>query len=261
MQGSGSPDVKTLLGYRSRTDYTIPHVWILLPVLNYLFWAALPWVIFLGALSGNSISSYSPVLGSLVAAGLLASVTSAYPVYLLMNRRNTHFAREKALFGEVLAGLGDKVRPEDANAQLSLSSTYRYYAWLAESSGEKSALFQAFLAMIPYVGWLFLLFSLVFLTDDWKEHEKREDFMVQELNKTLSVMGYPAVSARLRQSQVRYRSTALFVLLSIFTLGLVELVWLYLSMGDPREHLEFHNYLEGSLATLAPQIGAGETLA
>ncbi len=260
MQISGQPDFNTLLNYRSRTDYPVPAVWIVLPMANYLVWAIFPWVIFLGVIGGMSITQLSPVLGVLGGAGLLSATASAYVVYMLANRRNTHFAREQALFGGVLAILRARVHPEDTNAQVSLASTHRYHAWLAESSGEKSAILQALLALIPYLGWVCLVLELLLLSDDWKDHEIREDLMVQELNRTLGIMGFTPVPTRLRPSLVRHRSTALLFVLSILTVGLVEIVWLYSSIGDPREHFEFHIHLEGSLASLSSlEAGSGGT--
>src|SRR6266540_2092187 len=210
-------EIEALLSLRPRTDYHISGKWLLAAVGNYLIWATLPWIILLGFVGGVPLAIIGPVLVILGTVGLIASASSAYLVYLLVNRRNTHFAREQAVFGSALDILRTKVRPDDMNAQASLVNNYRYYQWLGETSGEKSAILQSLLTLVPYLGWLFLTFELLPLCDDWKEHEVREDYMIQDVNRTLGLIGSHFLPARLRPSPVRFRSGVLYLILSIVT--------------------------------------------
>jgi len=242
-------EIETLLGYRARTDHHISERLLVAPILTYLILAVMPWIL-LGAFGQIPLEIVDVILIVLGTVGLFASASSAYLVYLLVNRRNNHFARERAMFGNVLEILRAKVPPSDANGQWRLSNNYRCYQWLGESSGERSAILQALLVLIPYLGWFLLMFELLLLTDDWKEHEFREDYMIQEVKGTLGMLGLYQLPNRLRPSPIRSRNAAVYLILSIFTIGVAELVWLYLSTSDPYEHFEFHSHFEFPLAGL-----------
>ena len=243
-------DIESLLAYRPRTDYRISERWLLAPISNYLIWGILPWTFVIGLFLQLPPDVLGAVRIGLIILGLLASALSAQLVYLLVNRRNNHFAREQATFRNLLDILGPKVPVNDENGQWRLMNNYRCYKWLSEYCGEKSAILQALLTLIPYAGWVILMSELLLLTDDWKEHEIREDYMIQEVNGTLGFLGLYLLPNRLRPSILRFRSSVLFLLLSIFTLGLGTLVWLYLSIRDPYEHFEYHSHFEFPLAGL-----------
>ncbi len=228
----------------------MPERLLIAPVLTYLILAVAPWVLVVGVFGQIPLDLIDATLITLVTVGIFSSAFSAYLVYLLVNRRNNHFGREQAMFGHVLDLLRAKVNPGDVNGQWRLANNYRCYQWLSESSSERSAVMQALLVLIPYLGWFLLMFELLLLTDDWKEHEFREDYMVQEINGTMGMLGLYQLPPRLRLSPVRSRSSAVYLVISIFTLGLAELVWLYLSTSDPYEHFEYHSHLEFPLAGL-----------
>ena len=245
---SPQEEIEALLNYRPRTDYKISGKWLLAPVGNYLLMGAILLVLFLELSGQLPADVFEVVLATLATMTLVAFAATAYLVYLLVNRRNVHFAREQAMFGSVVEILRGKVRPDDANAQASLASNYQCYYWLSERSGERSAILEALLSP---VGWVLMMFELLFLGEDWKEHEKREDYMIQEVNRTLSFLGYYVLPTRLRPSQVRLRDSAVWLVLTLFTLGIAELVWFYNAVEDPLEHFEFHSHLEFPMAGLS----------
>jgi len=210
----------------------------------------MPWVFLIGILGPVPPDILDIALVIFLFGALFSSAASAYLIYLLVNRRNNHLAREQAMFRDVLDILRPKVPVNDPNAQWRLTNNYRCYQWLSDSSGESSAILRSLLFLIPYVGWVFLMGELLFLTDDWKEHEIREDYMIQEVNGTLGMLGLYTLPNRLRPSSLRFRSSAVYLILSIFTLGLASLVWLYVSISDPYEHFEYHSHFEFPLVGL-----------
>jgi len=121
-------EIETLLGYRARTDHHISERLLVAPILTYLILAVMPWIV-IGTF-GQTPLEIVDILIVLVTVGLFASAFTAYLVYLLVNRRNNHFAREQAMFGNVLEILRAKVPPSDANGQWRLSNNYRCYQWL-----------------------------------------------------------------------------------------------------------------------------------
>src|SRR5712692_8185930 len=107
-------EIETLLGYRARTDHHISERLLVPPILTYLILAVMPWIV-IGAFGQTPVEIIDVILIILGSVGLFASSSSAYLVYLLVNRRNNHFAREQAMFGNVLEILRARVSPSDAN--------------------------------------------------------------------------------------------------------------------------------------------------
>jgi hypothetical protein len=263
MQSSTPEGLEALLGYRARTDHRISSNWLLAPILLYPSAIATIWILFLGLPAPDWVVSV--VFGVMVTTVLVSAAGTAYLVHSIVDRRNVHFAREQALFARVLEILRGKIRPDDISGQSSLASNYQCFYWYAGSCGERSAVLGALLILIPFLsllvlnpilslisflGWFLMMFELLFVSSDWNEHERREDYMVQEFNRTLAIVGSLPLPGRLRPSQVRSRNSALFLVLSIFTLGIGLIPWLYISIDDPHEHFEYHSHLEFPFAGL-----------
>src|SRR5712692_3568432 len=107
-------EIETLLGYRARTDHHISERLLVAPILTYLILAVMPWIV-IGAFGQTPVEIIDVILVVLGTARLFASASSAYLVYLLVNRRNNHFAREQAMFVNVFDVHRAKVPPSDAN--------------------------------------------------------------------------------------------------------------------------------------------------
>ncbi len=236
---------------REKTDATLPNSWLLTPIASYVIWA------FVAALVGTSgilgIGSLAYALTILGLAGFFLSTGTAYLVFRLVNRRNNHFAREQALLWQSLERVRSSVKPIDMNAQMALNWADRNFGRLAETSGERSAVLWALLTLIPYAGWLVLIVVLSFLSDDMNGHKIREENVVQDLNGYFRTVGSPGLPLPLHRSRHLF---VLYAVLSIVTLGVFSLFWLYESMTAPLGHFQYHLALEDSLAkSLLPPTG------
>jgi hypothetical protein len=107
--------------------------------------------------------------------------------------------------------------------------------------GERSAVLFAFLVFLyglPYVGlvgFISLLYSFYFLQRDWRLHDEREYRFFQEIVSACGPLGVP--SSLSHTKGIPKRSTALYIVGAIFTLGIFVIYWVYTLINDPNYHL------------------------
>jgi len=283
---------ESLFKDRERTDFVPPDIWILIPIANYALWSLIALLPVLTGAAGLSQLTISLAILELV--GFLLSTTTGYLVYTLVNRRNTHMAREQALFAETLDSIKSRTRSDDLKTLFPLSSAEHYFSQLVQGSGERSAFLWGLLAALPYAGWLALIFFLWFLSDDWKKHEVKEELLLQDLDRSLVASGRQPVPRRERPSHfgnaaaflvvslisLGVASVGLFSALVILTLtslglfpsgslGLESLVVLFVGLGslgavltyqlnraisDPVPHFQHHQRLESALSNLTANL-------
>src|SRR5262245_15770712 len=104
-------EIEALLGSRARTDHRISERLLIGTILTNLQLVFNPLILLNGAFSQFSFEIIDATLIVLVTVGFFSSALSAYFVYLIVNRRNNHLAREQAMFGDVLQLLRAKVQP------------------------------------------------------------------------------------------------------------------------------------------------------
>src|SRR5213593_315267 len=183
LQDPGQPTLESLVAARPRTDSVVPELWISVPITTFFFWALIAVVIATDSDSAFSnltvplgILTFSfNLLGILEMTGLLLSAATAYLVYMLVNRRNIHVAREQAVLAKTLDWAMFRTKQDDLKTLLPLNSAEHGFAELVQSSGEKSGILWGMLSMIPFVGWLAMVYVLSFLSGDLKKHELREE--------------------------------------------------------------------------------------
>ena len=254
MTASTLQEATVLLEARTRTDYDIPPKWAWGSVASYVIWTAIPIIVYLDR--GRSGTQLAIPLGILGLAGFLSSTLSSYLVYRLVNRRNTHFAREEAFLWKTLDTVKSKTPQTDMRTLLPLSSAEQGLAQLSETGREHSAILWALLTLIPYIGWVAMIYVLAFLSNDIRKHELREDLVLEDLGRVLKTQG--GQDLPMRQRRVPNRSIPLHVLLSIATLCVFLLVWLYQLVKDPQAHFEYHRSFEEVLPGF--QLGTGQSV-
>ncbi len=237
------PDLSSLVGMRNRTDVEIDRAWLALALVNYIVWVTFPVLYFI-------VESLAPPLLALLAIviGLIGVATSsglAYLVYLLVNVRNQHFAREQALLMDGLRLAKSKTPEGNLTALLPLDSAGQTLQTLVHDEGEKSAVLLALLALIPYFGTVVLIFTLATLSRDMQRHERREEMILDDLDRGVKESSFlPLVR---RSGFIPRRRVAALVVVSVLTLGAFTLFWLYLAIEDLRPHFEYHVRFETSL--------------
>jgi len=97
---------------------------------------------------------------------------------------------------------------------------------------EKNAVLWLLLSFfVPFVS----VYIYHFLTMDFYNHERREDRFLEALNRCFEKLGISAITYR-RVRIMQHRNTILYLILSIITLGIFALYWVYVLTNDPNNH-------------------------
>jgi hypothetical protein len=199
------------------------------------------------------------VMGSFATVAALASlallVAYLYLLYQLINRRNQHFRRQRLLARDLIALLREtgKDRNTDVGPFVTAMETVTRSMELDE--GEKSPALWVVLSIIPVVNIIASLYIFYFLTRDYYRHERREDHFLEDLTKALDRLGISYAYRRVRP--IPERSFALYLILTIITLGLFAIYWIYTLIQDPNQHFTEHLHHEDTLISGLDALQAG----
>jgi uncharacterized membrane protein len=251
---------------RVMTDTRVSPLWMLLPVVAAvlgLIWAsiiiafAFSWY----ATSGTAYPYNMPAVGLFagttvfVLLGFLALyVAFLYVVYLLIRRRNQHFARQQRFFADLAVALREAASRKGANVEAYLGSMEATSRQAQIEETEKSAVLWVILYVIPVVNVIAGLYILYFLTGDFFKHERREDGMLSDATRALYALG--ATFSFNRYNGIPSRSFVLYFILSIVTFGLFIFYWEYVLIQDPNNHFNNHvQYEDALLQSISPLLG------
>ena len=89
---------------------------------------------------------------------------------------------------------------------------------------------------------------------DFYRHERREDGFWEDASRALNRLGVNFSVPR-RTETVPDRSFVLYLILSVITVGLFGIYWVYVMLKDPNEHFKYHIHAESQLmSTLEPAL-------
>jgi hypothetical protein len=246
---------------RAETDSTMSVAWVivyLLPIIAAFVWVSVIIVSVisnLGAFITNSTATGQPVstaqvpldLASVVDLFLLVMVISlvAYLVliYLLVKRRNAHFKRQIFLFEDLINTAKVVAARKNIDTGVKLASLDRTVREVKSEEIIKDAVLWAILsALTGIIVW----YVWYFLMKDFYKHETREDGFWDDFIRTLENLGIK-FSVPQRKRPMPDRSFALYLVLTIITLGFFGIYWLYVLLTDPNEHFGYHVQIENAM--------------
>jgi hypothetical protein len=176
-------------------------------------------------------------------AGLVNFVVSIVFTYLLVNRRGTHFKRQKFLSEDIIAAVDSLAKTKNVEVETGLMSLERSVREANAEETEKSAILWAILsAFVPFVQ----LYVYYFLMKDFYRHERREDGFWEDAGRALNKLGV-SFSVPRRTEAMPYRSFVLYLILTIVTVGLFGVYWFFVLLKDPNEHFKYHIKAESQL--------------
>ena len=177
--------------------------------------------------------------------GLIYFAVTTVLTYLLVNRRNTHFKRQKFLSEDIMTMIGSLTKTKDAGVETRLLSLERSVREANAEETDKSAILWAILsALVPFVQ----LYVYYFLMKDFNMHERREDGFWEDLSRTLNKLDV-SFSVPQRAEAMPFRSFVLYLILTIVTMGLFGVYWCFVLLKDPNEHFKYHIEAESLLLT------------
>jgi hypothetical protein len=182
--------------------------------------------------------------------GLVNFIVSTVFTYLLVNRRSTHFKRQKLLSEDILAAVNSLAKTKNVEAKANLLTLERSVRETNSEGAEKSAILWAILsALIPFL----LLYVYYFLMKDFYMHERREDGFWEDLSRTLKKLDVNFSVPR-RTEPIPYRSFVLYLIMTIVTVGLFLVYWFFGMLKDPNEHFKYHMETENHLLAILEPV-------
>ncbi len=250
---------------RASADARMTIWWIgvyLIPIVASITWT----VVFVTALISYIISvfptastsaqlppfPFTPLL-SAATAGLCAAVIASFIlfvvlIYRLVRRRNHHFRRQILLFEDIGATIRKITTKKGIDAEFDLGALDRAVKEIRaeETESEKSAMLWALFSPFNPIAILYVYY---FLMKDFNKHERREDALWAETRRILDKAGIK-LEIPARTNPLLERSFALYMILTIITLGLFGIYWLYALLKDPNTHFEYHAKMEDQVVSV-----------
>ena len=211
-------------------------------------------------------------LVSLVA--IIFAIINFYVLYKWIKRRNEHFKRQLMVYRDIMSLLREisRERGIDISTQIALINREISEAEIKET--KKNAVLWAILVLLsgnwispilppicmvilyvypvlPPIG-IVNLYIYHFLTKDFFVHERREDRIVTRIQEALGILG--TRFAYRRYYEIPHRNTILYAILTIITLGIFSLYWVYVITKDPNEHFLEQRRWEDAVVSAIEQL-------
>jgi predicted permease len=181
---------------------------------------------------------------------LLSFIATIILTYKLIKRRNTHFKRQSFLFEDIVAAMRAIAEKKGIDVNVELSSCERTVREAKAEETEKGAVLWAILSAIIFLAQWYVYY---FLMKDFYKHERREDGFWEDLRRTLDKCGV-TFSAPRRMEATPDRSFVLYLILTIITLGLFGIYWIYVLLKDPNQHFRYHMQIEDQLLSTLESV-------
>ena len=247
---------------RNKTDTHMTTWWTtvyLIPIIATITWA----IIFIAALIAYIITLFQlppttteippfPLTAELAAAttGLYIAIIASFILFIiltykLIKRRNHHFKRQILLFEDITATIKKAATKKEIDTEYDIGTLERTLKEIKaeETESEKSTMLWTILATINPLA---LLYVWYFLMKDFHKHEKREDTLWTQVSQILNKTGIK-LETPTRTDPLLERSFALYLILTIITLGLFGIYWLYTLLKDPNTHFTHHTKIEDQI--------------
>lgn len=182
-------------------------------------------------------------MGFLWLASIIGFIASIILVYKLVKRRNTHFRRQIFLFEDVIAAVRAIAAKKGVDVEVGLTSCERTVREIKAEETEKGAVLWAILSAFIFIADWYVRY---FLMRDFYKHERREDGFWSDMSRVLDRCGVKFSVPR-REEALPKRSFVLYLILTIITLGLFGIYWIYVLLKDPNQHFKYHLRIEDQL--------------
>ncbi|HJR19378.1 MAG TPA: DUF4234 domain-containing protein [Actinomycetota bacterium] len=178
---------------------------------------------------------------------LTFGIYSAYGTYKLVERRHLHAQRRLAFQSYLWHALNARAealgKKEEVQEGLdNLSRIYQQMEAFERRNKREPVLWMILRLVVTVVG----AYINHFLNKDLRFYDEWEASFAANTEWVMSRLGYP-VQVPQRRQPVRDRSTGLYVLLSIVTLGISTLYWRYVTMMDGNGHFDDDAAVEDAL--------------
>lgn len=195
-------------------------------------------------------AAFVPLMGLSWILIFVSFIVQIVLIYKLVKRRNTHFRRQSFLFEDVVNAIRDLAAKKGVDVQIPISSCERIIREAKAEETEKNAVLWAILSAIIFIASWYVYY---FLMKDFYKHERREDGFWEDISRALAACGITMPLPR-REAPIPDRSFILYLILTIITLGIFGIYWLYVLIKDPNEHFKYHIIVEDQLLRLLESV-------
>lgn len=259
---------------RSETDRLMSTAWVLVPIITIIIViiGILVFVVVISSLFAffgpqpprpdillpGFFPFFFPFFVIFPVLGIASVIIYAYLTYTLIKRRNTHFTRQWRLTEDLLNLVKSVASRKGANVDTPVSSAERTFRDMRFEEGEKPAVLWTILIFVPLVNVIAGLYILYFLTRDFRRHENREDNLLEDLARAFGQLNITAMTRR--QKPIPERNYVLYLVLTIITLGIFGIYWLYTLIQDPNNHFRSHIQVEDELLSKLSALAAPSSI-
>ncbi len=237
---------------RSGTDKRLSQLWAFTPLLFFALaasFAVAGLLMWEWEIPAKITMTHAIFIAVMALTGIIGAILLLILIYKLIRRRNEHFKRHQLLEEDIIRVLTSSAGRKRAKIEDKLASIERSSREAKLTEKEQPAFLWAILCFfIPFVA----LYVGYFLMRDLYRHERREDFFLEDLEKTAG----PIVALELPR---RFRSTpdrniVLYIALTILTVGLFGIYWLYTLIVDPNNHFDHQVKWENKLLSSLSKV-------
>jgi len=151
---------------------------------------------------------------------------------------------------DLIAAINSLAKTKKVEVEASLLPVERTVREANVEETEKSAILWSVLsAFVPFVQ----LYVYYFLMKDFYRHEHREDGFWEDLSRTMNKLDINFSVPR-RTEAMPYRSFVLYLILTIITVGLFGVYWVYVLLKDPNDHFKYHVEAESQLLSALESV-------
>jgi magnesium-transporting ATPase (P-type) len=197
-------------------------------------------------------ASFAFLYGLLIIVYVASLVLNLVLIYKLVNRRNTHFKRQIFLFEDLVAAVKATATKKGVDVEIGLASCDRTVREVKADETEKNAMLWAILSAFIFLAIWYVWY---FLMKDFYKHERREDGFWEDIGRAMDKCGIKFSSPK-RTEPLAERSFALYLVVSIITLGLFGIYWMYVLIRDPNQHFKYHIQIEDQLLSTLETVTA-----
>ncbi len=234
---------------REETDRVVSVAWVVAPILAVVAFVVIVLIAFAlpilapGFLAFNLSTAlffggFVGVFGVFFVVGIIF----LYLYYVLIKRRNRHFARQVRFFQAAVPLLREAAQIKGVDVEARLVPVERSLREAQDEEAEKSAALWVVLSFIFSIAAFYVYY---FLMRDFHRHERREDGLIEDISHILVDLGQMELPRRVES--VPRRSFALYFILSILTLGVFGIYWIYRLIEDPNTHFREQRKMEAEL--------------
>ncbi len=167
----------------------------------------------------------------------IAFLLKIYVFYKWLSRWNDHYERTYLFFTALL----DLARNTGLKRAATIESRVNEYK--VRYHKRSAGLLAILASIIPFVDW----YVYHILNKDFHKHSLDEKLIYTEVYEDLRDNGITLTRRPEELYVIPDRSTILYIVISIITLGLFYLYWWYTLTKDPNEHFETHRIIEAEI--------------